>query len=51
MSLANDDILKIPAVLETEVNEMLMFLAHKMDKAKLEAELRDKAQGKNVTRL
>jgi len=39
----------MPMVLETEVNEMLMFLAHKMDKAKLEASLRK--PNSNITQL
>ena len=48
VELASNDILKIDSVLETEVKEMLMFLAHKLDKAKLEESLR---KGSNVTQL
>jgi len=39
----------MPQVLDTEVNEMLMFMAHKMDKNKLEASLRK--PNTNVTQL
>ena len=36
--------------MNTKANEMLMFLAHKLDRAKLEAEIRNEAN-KNVTHL
>jgi hypothetical protein len=50
VELANSDILKINKVLEIPANEMLMFLAHKLDRAKLEADIRKNAN-KKVTQL
>ena len=45
--LANHDILKIDRVLETKVHEFHTFLAHKLDRQKMEAQLRKP----NVTQL
>ena len=47
MSGAN--LLNINAVLDTPALEMLLFMAHKLDKAKLEASLRK--PNSNVTQL
>jgi hypothetical protein len=45
--LANNDILKIDKVLATKVHEFHTFLAHKLDRQKMEAQLRKP----NVTQL
>ena len=45
--LANSDILKIDKVLATKVHEFHTFLAHKLDRQKMEAQLRKP----NVTQL
>ena len=45
--MANNDILKIDRVLETKVHEFHIFLAHKLDRQKMEAQLRKP----NVTQL
>ena len=49
VELASNDLLKINEVLEMQANEMLLFLAHKLDRAKLEASLRK--PNSNVTQL
>jgi hypothetical protein len=46
--MASNDILKIDRVLETKVHEFHTFLAHKLDRQKMEAILR---KGNNVTQL
>jgi len=46
--MASGDILKVEEVLKINVWEMHTFLAHKIDKQKLEARLR---KGKNVKEL
>ena len=38
--IANNDILKIDKVLATKVHEFHTFLAHKLDRQKMEAQLR-----------
>jgi hypothetical protein len=48
--LAGDDILRIDDILELNVIETHVFLAHKRDKDKMMAELRSNPKG-NVTQL
>jgi|TARA_R100001244_G_C5122476_1_gene123813 hypothetical protein len=48
--LADEDLLKIDKILDTNVWEMHTFLAHKLDKQKLEASIR-RNQGNNDIEL
>ena len=47
--LCQGDMTKMPTVLDTPALEMLMWMAHKLDRAKLEASLRK--PNSNVTQL
>ena len=49
--MSDGDILKIDAITKLKVNVFHMSLAHRLDKNKMEANLRDKKQGSNVTEL
>tara|TARA_R110000744_G_scaffold37538_3_gene85914 strand:+ start:1570 stop:1722 length:153 start_codon:yes stop_codon:yes gene_type:complete len=49
--LADGDALKIDAITELKVHAFHIALAHRLDKQKMEAELRNNTRGKNVTQL
>tara|TARA_R110002049_G_scaffold33910_2_gene111271 strand:+ start:840 stop:989 length:150 start_codon:yes stop_codon:yes gene_type:complete len=49
--MSDGDVLKIDAITKLEVSEFHMALAHRLDKNKMEANLRNKKQGSNVTEL
>jgi len=48
--LANNDILKMDAVLDKNIHYLHLFLSHKLDRAKMEARLRKNPKA-NVTEL
>ena len=49
--MAGGDVLKIDAITEMPVHAFHIGLAHRLDKQKMEAELRNNARGNNVTQL
>jgi|TARA_R110000737_G_C14456741_1_gene464159 hypothetical protein len=49
--MAGGDVLKIDAVTELPVHAFHISLAHRLDKQKMEAELRSNTKGNNVTQL
>ena len=49
--MAGGDVLKIDAITDLPVHAFHVGLAHRLDKQKMEAELRSNARGNNVTQL
>jgi len=49
--MAGGDVLKIDAITELPIHTFHISLAHRLDKQKMEANLRNTKRGKNVTQL
>ena len=49
--MADGDVLKIEAITELPIHAFHVSLAHRLDKQKMEAELRNNTKGNNVTQL